>query len=137
VIEAMFEDPLARKKAATKPGSPAAPAAAERSGGIPVMSYVLGGVGVLGMVGFVGMRMSAVSDYNDYATTCSPACTPNDVDAVGSKFMLSYVSLGIGAASLAGAALVFVLDGGAGKREVQASVAPSSDGAVVRLRTRF
>ncbi|HEY3495385.1 MAG TPA: hypothetical protein VGK73_11890 [Polyangiaceae bacterium] len=140
VIEGIFEDPLARKKQAPAGEAPSsAPAAAESKSAIPVMSYVLGGIGVAGVAGFIGFRMSAVSDYNEYASTCSPACTPEDVDAVGSKFLLSYVSLGVGAASLAGAALVFVLDGGGGssERQVQASVAPRPDGAVVRLKTNF
>lgn len=136
VIEATFVDPLAKKPPpAPAPAAPRAPPRASR--GIPVASYVLGGVGVVGIGGFVFLRLSAVSDYNHYADTCSPACNPDDVDAVDTKFTLSYVSLGVGAASLAGAVLVYAFSRGDGKGEVQASIVPRPDGAVAGLRTRF
>jgi hypothetical protein len=136
VIEATFEDPNAKNLP-----PPLAPAPAgkpkEAKPAIPVLSYVLGGVGVVGLGGFALLRLVAASEYNDYASTCSPACNPEDVDALDVKYTLSYVSLGIGAASLAGAVIVFAVAGGGGENEVQASVAPRPDGAMVGLKTRF
>jgi hypothetical protein len=139
VIEVTFVDPDAPAPPdMTPPPLAAAPPPARRSGGIPVMTYVLGGVGVLGLGGFVLFRVSGVNDYNEYNRTCSPACNPSDVDAVRQKFTFSYISLGVGIAGITGAGLVWALspkrEGGS---QVQAHLVPRSDGATVGLRTRF
>ena len=55
---------------------------------------------------------------------------------IRNKFTYSYVSLGVGIASLAGAA-AFYFAGRSGGPSVQASVAPRSDGAMAGLKTTF
>jgi hypothetical protein len=134
VLEVTFPDPNAK----TKPGEPAAP---PPKGGVPVMTYVLGGLGVVALGGFVYFRMSGVSDYNDANKDavdggCTPYCDPNDVDKIRNKFTYSYVSLGVGIASVAGAA-AFYFAGRGGGSSVQASIAPRSDGAMTALKVTF
>lgn len=134
VVEVTFADPNA-----PPPAAPGAPVADVKPGpAVPVMTYVLGGVGILGLGSFALFRVSAVSDYNDYNANCSPQCNPADVDAVKRKFMISYASLGVGIAGVVGAGLVFALTPRrpAGK-EVQASVIPQRDGALVGLKAKF
>jgi len=132
VVEATFADPFAKSADLT----PALPL--RKPGGVPVMTYVLGGVGLVGLGSFVYFRVRGVNDYNEYNATCSPACNPSDVDAVRQKFTISYVSLGVGIAGVAGAGLVYLLSPGRhGRGAVQASVAPRGDGAMAGLKTTF
>ena len=79
----------------------------------------------------------AVGDYNDYNSTCSPECNPDDIDPVRTKFTLSYVSLGIGAAGLAGAGLVFALSRANDGSQTEARLVPTAGGAAATLRTTF
>jgi hypothetical protein len=138
VIEVTFTDPNAKPAPVVTPLTPDLPPPTRRSGGVPVMTWVLGGVGVAAAGAFVYFRASGVSDYNEYNSTCSPYCNPGDVDAVRQKFLLSYISIGVSVASLAGAGLIWVMaPSRAGGTEVQASVVPHGDGAIAGLRTRF
>jgi len=132
VLEVTFADPLA-KPAAVDKSSGAAP---ESHGGVPAMTYVLGGLGVVALGGFAYFRISGVNDYNAKNDQCSPGCNPDDVDPIRKKFTYSYVSLGVGIASLAGAA-AFYFVGRNGSPSVQASLAPRSDGAMAGLKTTF
>ena len=132
VVEVTFKDPNA-KVAST--GEQAAPA---KKGGVPVMTWVLGGVGVVALGSFVYFRTSGVNDYNELNDTCSPACNPDDVDPIRKKFTYSYISLGVGAASIAGAAAFYFAgrSGGSGP-SVQATVTPRGDGAMAGLKATF
>jgi hypothetical protein len=129
VLEVTFPDPNAK----TKSGEPGAP---PPSGGVPVMTYVLGGLGVVALGGFVYFRVSGTNDYNSLNDSCSPGCNPDDVDPIRKKFTYSYVSLGVGIASVAGAA-AFYFAGRGGGSSVQASIAPRSDGAMTALKLTF
>jgi len=131
VLEATFVDPLAKIGGSTG-------ASSDKAGGVPVMSYVLAGVGVVGIGAFAYFRLSGTSDYNKKNDECSPGCPPGDIDPIRTKFTLSYVSLGVGAAALAGAAaLYFLVPGSNGSTSVQASATPRGDGAMAGLKTTF
>jgi hypothetical protein len=137
VIEATFPDPNAKKGAAGGAADQGAEAKKQK-GGIPPMTFVLGGIGVVGLASFAYFRVSGVGDYNHYNATCSPACNPNDIDKVRTKFTLSYVSLGVGIAGAAGAAVVYVLSrSGDQSPRTEARFEPIEGGALARLRTRF
>jgi hypothetical protein len=129
VLEVTFADPSA------KPASTGAGAAPGKRG-VPVMTYVLGGLGVVALGGFTYFRLSGVSDYNAKNQECAPGCNPDDVDPIRNKFTYSYVSLGVGVASLAGAA-AFYFVGRDGGSSVQASIAPHSGGAMAGLKATF
>src|SRR6188768_3358572 len=60
VIEVTFADPNA-KTAAAATGAAAAPSS---RGGVPVMTYVLGGLGLVALGGFAYFRVTGVNDYN-------------------------------------------------------------------------
>ena len=141
VVEVTFADPNAKPAPAATIGTPGAdqPPVAHKKPAIPVMTFVLGGVGVVGLASFTYFRLSGVGDYNHYNSTCSPYCNPNDIDSVRTKFLVSYISLGVGIAGVAGAGLVYVLNHGGGDESGQttASIEPLGGGALARLRTRF
>jgi hypothetical protein len=139
VVEVTFADPNAKPVVAPAPVAPVAPVAPqpEPKRGVPVLSFVLGGVGIAALGSFTYFRLTAVSDYNDYNSTCAPTCNPDDVDKVRTKFLISNVSLGVGIASLAGAGLVYAFGRGGGDKRVEASIAPQAGGAMAGVRTRF
>jgi hypothetical protein len=137
VIEAVFPDPNAKNAPPGEPGAADQGAKAQGSKGIPPMTYVLGGVAVVGLASFAFFRISGVGDYNHYNSTCSPECNPNDIDKVRTKFTLSYVSLGIGAAAAVGAGVVYVISKSGNEPRTEARFEPLEGGAMARLRTRF
>src|SRR6185436_17967309 len=79
-------------------------------GGLPVASYVLGGVGVaaLGVFAYLGLR--AKRDSDAMRDGCAPACAHDDVTALKTKLVAADVALGVGALGL-GAATFFALRG--------------------------
>jgi hypothetical protein len=135
VIEVQFVDPNAKP---VDKGAAAAPPTKLGPRKIPVLSYVLGGVGVAALGAFTYFRVAGVKDYNQLNSNCSPECNPDDVDPIRKKFTLSYVSLGVGIASLAGAGLVYVV---APRRDtvpaLQASVTAHGGGAMAGVKATF
>jgi hypothetical protein len=130
VIEVTFADPNAKPKPGEPGGAPAP------RGGVPAMTYVLGGLGAVALGSFVYFRVTGVSDYNALNDECSPACDPARADPIRDKFTYSYVALGVGIASFAGAA-AFYFAGRSGGPAVQANVAPRGDGALAGLKVTF
>ena len=100
------------------------------------MTYVLGGVGAVALGTFVYFRMTGVNDYNELNDTCSPGCDPALADPIRDKFTYSYISLGVAAASVAGAA-AFYFAGRSSGPSVSASVTPRGDGAMTGLKVTF
>ncbi|HEX2673750.1 MAG TPA: hypothetical protein VHM25_22885 [Polyangiaceae bacterium] len=134
VLEVTFADPNA------KPGAPKDGAVpAEKKGGVPVATWVLGGIGVVGLGAFTYFRLSGVSDYNrmNSENGCSPNCSPDEVDPVRNKFTYSYISLGVGAAALVGAGAFFLANRSSSGNTVQAGIAPRGDGAMAAVKTTF
>jgi hypothetical protein len=119
--------------------APLAPTAPPpKKAGIPVASYLLGGVGVIGLGAFAYLRLKGTSDYNDMSQNCSPRCNPDDVDKVHTKFQLSYVGLGVGIAGLGAAALVYAVSRSSeGSPSSEVALVPTTDGARAQWRTHF
>jgi len=69
---------------------------------------VLGlGVVGMGMWGvFGGLGLAAKSDAE---STCAPNCTDDDISGIKTDFLVADVSLGVGAAALAGAAIIGIV----------------------------
>jgi hypothetical protein len=95
---------------ATPPALPApAPTVEQSSGGVPVMSYVLGGLGVVGLGTAVAFGVSASNLRDEMSEACAPNCSPSSLEAVDRRSLISNVALGIGAAAVTGAVLVYAL----------------------------
>lgn len=94
--------------------------------GIPTMTYVLGGVGVLGLAGFGFFGVTGLSKESDL-DQCKPFCPSNEVDAVRTRYMLADISLAVGAVALGGASyFYFTRDSGSPEQD---------QGVAVRLQT--
>lgn len=101
-----FGEPPAAASSAGPP-SPRTPPR-EGEGGVPTLSYVFGGVGLVGVAGFVALGLSARSDLADLKEKCGPACPSSEVDPVRRRALFADLSLGVGLLSL-GAATYFFL----------------------------
>jgi len=105
---------------------------------VPVGVYVMGGVAAVGVAGFVGFRLWGASDFDDLSRTCKPDCASFSVDAVRQKYLISTVSLAVGAAAAVGAVTwYFAAAPATSKSSAHLQVAPSADGVTARFATTF
>jgi hypothetical protein len=138
-IVAFFPAETPAPMRATPPSLPEpAPAAEPSSGGVPVMSYVLGGLGVVGLGTAVAFGVSASNLRDEMSETCAPNCSRSAVEAVDRRSLMSTVALGVGAAAITGAVLVYALtpDEPAGP-ELALTLSPLGDGASARASVPF
>ena len=81
---------------------------------IPIIAYVLGGVGVVGLGAATFFWLSGLGDKSHLEDTCGPkpgrlaSCSQSDVDSAHTKLVIGDVSGGIGIVAL-GAAAYFVI----------------------------
>jgi hypothetical protein len=83
-----------------------APADRPRGGGVPALSYVLGGTGLAGIGAFALLTYWGRKD-NDMLAQCSPNCPQSSVDHIHRLYVSADVSLGVGIAALGAAYWVF------------------------------
>jgi hypothetical protein len=69
---------------------------------IPLGALVVGGAGVVALGAGLYLGLTARSEYNRLERECAPRCNPADGDSARQKAVISDVSLGIGAAAVAG-----------------------------------
>jgi hypothetical protein len=74
---------------------------------VPVVVYVLGGVGVAALAGFTYFAVKFNGQVSDL-DSCKPRCSPDQVDDAKSTRTLSYIPLGIGVASLGAATILYL-----------------------------
>jgi hypothetical protein len=103
VVTVTFQTGDGPKEPALHPG----PEGGGRSG-LPTISYVLGGLGVVATGSFLYFAVSGRSDYSDLRSRCSPECDPHDVSPIRTKLFVADVSLGVAIVSF-GLAVVFAL----------------------------
>jgi hypothetical protein len=80
------------------------------SRGIPALSYVFGGVGLVGVAGYFLLNTWGRKD-NDELGSCSAAgqlCQPSDLDHIRKLYLAANISGGIGLAALATSAWLYV-----------------------------
>lgn len=81
---------------------------------IPVLAYVLGGVGVVGLGAATFFWLSGLGDKSHLEDTCGPKngkagfCSQSDVDSARTKLVIGDISGGVGIVAL-GAAAYFVI----------------------------
>lgn len=114
------------------------PSHESRSRHVPAASYVLGTVGVIGLGTFVALRVVGAGDYHSLETNCSPNCAQSQVDGVKQKYLFSNVALGVGAAALAAAIVVYAVQPSRPSQgETALVIGPSPFGVLARAVTRF
>jgi hypothetical protein len=89
-------------------------------GGVPTMTWILGGVGVVGLGSFGFFALNGKSKENDLEK-CKPNCAHSDVQSAKTSYLIGDISLGVGVAALAGAAYFYF---SAPKKAATASAPP-------------
>jgi hypothetical protein len=122
--------------------APSAPAPAPRAAtGVPVASYVLGGVGVAGLGTFAVLRIVANSDFDTLKEGCaSQGCPDSDISRLRQKYLFSHIALGTGVAAAAGAVLWYVLERGespSSEQGVTVGFEPVRGGGLTTAAGRF
>ena len=74
---------------------------------VPILTYVLGGVGIvsLGGFGFFALRGSSTRSDLD---SCKPFCAQDDIDSSKQNYLIGDVFLGVSIVALAGAVILYV-----------------------------
>jgi tetratricopeptide (TPR) repeat protein len=103
----------AKERVVAPTAAPPPPAARERPAAtatwpIPPAAYVLGAVGVAGLATFGTLALLGRNQQSDLERSCSPACSPSQVQPMKTKFLIADIGLAVGAVSL-GAAGYLVL----------------------------
>jgi hypothetical protein len=114
---------------------PAAPPPPELPWNLPIAPLALAGGGALGLLGFVILGTSGLSAEHHLETTCAPACSPGQVSAVRSRYLLADISLAVGVASAVAAGAVYWRSREPGLPRL--AVGPSAGGATVSLASSF
>lgn len=96
---------LEPKNETDRPESP--PATAKRPSYLP--TYAAAGVAIVGYASFAFFGLRGASDYDDLDARCAPRCPESDARRVRDNFLLADISLGVGVAATAAAALLFWL----------------------------
>jgi hypothetical protein len=76
---------------------------------VPVLSWILGGVAVAGGVGFGVFWFRGMNDVDGLRSTCSPYCTPAQIDDVRPTLDVARVSGAIGIGAAVSAVAVYFL----------------------------
>lgn len=132
-------EPIGRGTARPAASSPPATAAhvAPRAR-VPVGVYLLGGVAVIGAGGFVGFRLWGSHDFDELSDRCKPNCPSSSVDSVRQKYLISTVSLAVGAAAAVGAVTWYVFaQPSAPERSARIQVWSTGDGVSARFSAQF
>jgi hypothetical protein len=88
---------------------PAAPEAPVRARPTPVIVYPLLGLGVVGVGGFAVFGALGNKEESDLEETCEPDCSDSEVRAMKRDYLLGDISLGVGAASLITAGIIYLV----------------------------
>jgi hypothetical protein len=105
--------------------------------GVPLATYVLGGVGLVGFAGFVGFRVAGAREFDALSRDCKPVCSQDAVDAVKQKYLFSNIALAVGGAATVAAVSVYLFSWSSPESATAIQVWHSGDGAGTRVTGSF
>jgi len=111
----------------TPPGVVAPSPAPAAHSGPPALTYVLAGVAVVAAGGYAYLGIQGKNDVDNLRSTCAPACSQSQKDSASQQLLGANISFGVGVASLAAAAIVWIASPG--------KAAPSTTSATTASRT--
>ncbi len=85
----------------------AAPPTAATSRPMPTATYVFGAIGLAGLGLGAALSSKGHVDASHLESTCAPACSPSDVNAISTLYTVGWVSAGVGLASVAAGLVVW------------------------------
>jgi tetratricopeptide (TPR) repeat protein len=99
---------------------------------IPTAAYVLGGVAVVGLATFGTLAILGRNQQSQLERSCSPKCSPEQVQPMKTKFLIADIGLAVFAVSLGGAGYLVL------SRPTSSSGSNSAlDGAQLKLMGSF
>ncbi len=107
------------------PETKATAVATSKRARVPVMTYVLGGVGIGALGASAVFALLGKQERDNLRDTCAPDCALQDIDEVRAKLRVADWSLGLGVAAIGAAAVWFALS----------SPEPSKSSLALRLGT--
>jgi hypothetical protein len=114
------------------PDRPVASEATERP--VPIITYVLGGIGIAAAVNGGAWGVSSWSATGDLDASCAPRCDSDLVDVARRRALIADVSWGISAGAMIGAALTYFLRPEVAAEGAQVDVAVIDQGVLSRIR---
>ena len=111
VVSVEFKTPVAptaATKAAATPSNVNGPPPLPKERPVPFVVYPLLGVGAIGVAGFATFAFLGKGKENDLKSSCSPNCTDSDLSPMKRNYLIGDVALGLGAASLIAAGVIYV-----------------------------
>jgi tetratricopeptide (TPR) repeat protein len=119
--------PPPEPKIEPKPVPP--PARTERP--VPTAAYVLGGISLAGLATFGTLAILGRSEQSELEASCSPKCSPVQVQPMKTKFLIADIGLSVFAVSLGGAGYLVLT------RPSVAVGSSATDGAQLSVVGRF
>jgi hypothetical protein len=108
VVLALAADPTASTDRDRTPASPVTPVTSQPRG-VPVLSWVLGGVAVAGVGAFAYFWASGTGRVSDLRDSCSPFCTSEQIDDARVPLTTARIALAVGVAAGIGAVIVYLV----------------------------
>jgi len=107
-------------------------------GGIPTISWVLGGVGLVGVGVGVGMWASGTSDHSEMKSGCArtQSCLQADVDSAETKLVVGDVAMVLGLGAI-GAGVLFAVFSKKPATTSVVDVKPVAGGGMATVGSRF
>jgi hypothetical protein len=111
------------------------------SQGPPVLTYVFTGVAAVAAGGYAYFGIKGKNDVYDLRGTCAPGCSQSQKDNASTELLIANISVGVGVAALATAAILWIAQPGApaakasGAALVDVTVLPG--GGIASLAGRF
>lgn len=137
VVEGAFVSPVEAEPEAPAAGTGQPPPATEvqYERPVPMAAYVLGGVGVAALATGAGFGVATLTLESDMKKRCADRCTQDAIDALEQRALIADIALGVGAASVVAAGLIYFLrpERPVNSPEVDVAVGPHSVGASVRF----
>ena len=88
------------------PGGEAVPVTPHEPKKVPVLAYVLGGVGVVGLGGFAFFAVTGKNAEKALASSCNPNCSNDQLSPVKRDYLFADISLAVGIVSVVTAAIL-------------------------------
>lgn len=113
IVTAEFKS-QAQPLAAPRTTTPAAPVTSTEPPAVPMARpvpfavYPLLGVGAIGAASFTVFSLLGKSKQSDLESSCKPNCNDSDLDSMKTKYLIGDISLGVGAASLITAGVLYL-----------------------------
>jgi hypothetical protein len=119
-------------------GGPVAPEVEGRRGGLPALSWVLGGIGLAATATGVSLWAVGLHERSDLASSCGAqhACQQSQVDSSHTKLVVGDIACGAGLVAI-GAAVWIAIRGASSEVGPQVGIAPTPGGATLGVMGRY